>query len=121
VIVGLMISFASASAAMADADAAAYTACLFATSRSASVERLSASAFEQRLAGACRTEQRTLERALAGVLALQGQGHPVAQAKELTEDARRMIIDDYRRMLQLEPELRRLGEICKANPDRCRD
>jgi hypothetical protein len=121
----MMIALVMLAAAMPtdDADAAnlAYTQCLFATSRQASGERLPASAFEQRLANACLDEQQNLERKLAKVLASQGRRNAAAEAKGLAENARRTVADDYRRMLDLEPELRRIAEMCKANPEQCRD
>ena len=121
--IGILLSAAAALAPNSDVDAAslAYTQCLFATSRAASGERLSASAFEQRLAGACHDEQRSLERRLAKALASQGHCNTTAEAKGLAEDARQTVIDNYRRMLELEPELSRLAEMCKANPEQCRD
>jgi hypothetical protein len=118
-----MIGFLLFASAAADADAAnlAYTQCLFATSRVASGEHLPASAFEQRLASSCLDEQRSLERSLAQVLASQGHRNAAAEARALAENARETVSDDYRKMIELEPELRRLAEMCKANPDQCRD
>lgn len=118
-----MIALLLFAAAAPDADAAnlAYTQCLFATSRAASGEHLAASAFEQRLASACLAEQRSLEHSLARVLASQGHSNAAAEARALAENARETVNGDYRRMIELEPEFRRLAETCKANPDQCRD
>jgi hypothetical protein len=32
-----------------------------------------------------------------------------------------MVVDDYRRTVELQPQLKRLGELCRARPDQCRD
>ena len=118
-----MMGFLLFASAAADADAAnlAYTQCLFATSRAASGEHLPASAFEQRLARACLAEQRNLEHSLAKILASQGHSNAALEARALAENARETVNDDYRRMIELEPELRRIADMCKANPDQCRD
>ena len=118
---GLLLLAASTAADQADAANLAYTQCLFQTSREASGERLPASAFEQRLGSACLNEQRNLERRLAQVLAAQGHRNAADEARAVAENARETVVDDYRRMLELEPELRRIAEMCKANPDQCRD
>jgi hypothetical protein len=119
--IALLMLAAAMPADEADAANLAFTQCLFATSRQAAGEHLPAGAFDQRLANACLIEQQRLERSLARVLASQGHRNAAAEAKGLAENARRTVADDYRRMLDLEPELRRVAEMCKANPDQCRD
>jgi len=106
VILALLISAAGASA---DADAAnlAFVQCLFAQSRSAHTARLSPEQFEAALAGRCQAEERVLAGAAPNVGAT-------------AQEARQMVVEDYRRTVELEPELKRLGELCRSHPDQCR-
>jgi hypothetical protein len=120
VIAGLLLTAAGLTAD-ADASNLAYTQCLFATSRAANEARLSVGAFEERLATACRAEQRVVERSMGRVFAQRGERDGTASAHRLAEEARRGMVDTYRRTLELEPQLRKIGEICRANPDQCRD
>ena len=120
-ILGLVLMAGVSAASNADAANEAYTQCLFASSREAHAAHLSVSAFEARLATACDAEQAELERALARILASRGEVSASARAKRLTVDARRMVVDSYRRTQELEPQLRALGALCKAHPDQCRD
>ena len=102
----------------ADAANMAFTTCLFATSRSAHAAHLSVGAFEQKLASTCWSEQHVLERAMA--IIFRRRGEPAASAHSLAEDSRRALVQDYRRVIELEPELRKLAELCRAHPDQCR-
>lgn len=104
----------------ADAANMAFTTCLFATSRSAHAAHLSVGAFEQKLASTCWSEQHVLERAMATIFRRRGEPNPAASAHSLAEDSRRALVQDYRRVIELEPELRKLAELCRAHPDQCR-
>ena len=122
-IIGLLLFVAAASGgSTADADAAnlAFTQCLFATSRAASGERLSVSAFEQRLGNACLAEQRAAEDDLAGVLASRGDPAAASTARQLARHSREQVVDSYRRALELAPEFEKVAAMCKAHPDQCR-
>jgi hypothetical protein len=124
-VIGVFLLLATAvPAAVTDAadDAnLAYVQCLFATSRTASGDRLSIGAFEQRLANACLAQQSALERALAKSLARRGERNSAARAHGLADAARRTVVEDYRHALELEPQLKRIGEMCQAHPEQCRD
>lgn len=104
-----------------DAVSLAYTQCLFASSRAASAARLSADAFERRLATACIAEQRELERIAAKIFARRGDPDAAASAHRLGQSARQEIIANYRKALELEPQLKSVTEMCRAHPDQCRD
>ncbi|HEX8842865.1 MAG TPA: hypothetical protein VF757_11270 [Sphingomicrobium sp.] len=105
-----------------DADAAnlAYTQCLFATSRASNEARLPVSAFAQKLATLCLPEQHALERTSARIFERRGEPHPALKAHALAEAAREQVIDSYRRTLELEPQLKRIAELCRAHPEQCR-
>jgi hypothetical protein len=107
----LIAFLALAAASPTDAvDAAnlAYTQCLFATSRAASQARLSVSAFEEKLARSCIAQQNELKR-FAG-----------ESVDNLATAARREVVDAYRKALELEPQLKRIAEMCRAQPEQCR-
>jgi hypothetical protein len=106
-IVGLVIYAAAAASAEADAANLAYVQCLFAQSRSAHQAGMSPSQFETMLAGRCRAEERALQ---------QNGGNGGSSGQE----TRAIIVKDYRRIVELAPELHRLGELCRANPEQCR-
>ena len=109
--IGLLILAAAAAASPADAaDAAnlAFTQCLFATSRAASAARLAPSALEQKLATSCIAEQNQLERVAGGT-------------HDLADTARRQVVDAYRKALELETQMKRVAEMCRAHPEQCRD
>jgi hypothetical protein len=106
-IVGLVIYAAAAASAEADVAHLAYVQCLFAQSRSAHQAGLSPSQFETMLAGRCLTEERALQ---------QSGGHGGSSGQQ----ARAMVVEDYRRIVELAPELHRLGQLCRANPEQCR-
>ena len=107
----------------ADFDAAnlAFTQCLFETSRAANEERLSLSAFEQRLAGVCHREESVLEKLTAKALARNGDASPVATARQLGVNARAQVLESYRQLLAIRPELERIAAMCNAHPDQCRN
>ena len=104
----------------ADAANAAYVQCLFATSREAHAAQLPVDAFQQRLSTACSAEQRAFESTAAKVLVERGESNPAGKAKSLAEQARQQVINDYRRALELEPQLRNIAEMCRAHPEECR-
>jgi hypothetical protein len=110
VIALLILAAATSPSDAADAANLAFTQCLFATSRDASEARLSPGALEQKLANSCLSQQRDLERAYGGT-----RVHGLADA------ARRQVVDAYRKAVELEPELKQIGEMCRAHPEQCRD
>ena len=105
--VPLLVFSAAASSAHADAANLAYVQCLFAQSRLAHESRLSQEQFEAILAGRCRAEERAVLNASANAAA--------------TRQARQAVVDDYRRAVELEPQLKQLGELCRAHPEQCRN
>jgi hypothetical protein len=105
--VPLLMFGAAASSAHADAASLAFVRCLFAQSRLAHETHLSPDQFEAVLAGRCRAEERAVPDATADGAAMK--------------EARQMVVDDYRRAVELEPQLKRLGELCRAHPEQCRD
>jgi hypothetical protein len=111
----------SALASAADDASGAYIQCLFATSRAATRDRLSVGQFESRLASSCIAEEQTVVRTTAAVLVRRGERNAASSARQLAHSARQQVIDDYQRAIELEPELRKLGELCKAHPDQCRN
>jgi hypothetical protein len=119
----LMAAQAGSSALSSAADDAsgAYIQCLFAASRTANNDRLSVAEFQSRLASSCIAEEQTVVRTTAAVLARRGERNAAGNARQLAHSARQQVIDDYRRALELEPELRSLGELCRAHPDQCRN
>ena len=118
-ILAALLLFA-APADAADAANMAFTQCLFATSRSANGAHLSPGAFAQKLAGTCHSEQHALETAMAAILRQRGEANAAASAHNLAEDSRRTVIEDYRRAIEIEPELKKLAELCREHPDECR-
>lgn len=111
----------SALASAADDASGAYIQCLFATSRAANRDRLSVGEFQSRLASSCTAEEQSVVRTTTAVLARRGERNAAGNARQLAQSARQQVIDDYRRALELEPELRNLGELCRAHPDQCRN
>jgi hypothetical protein len=123
-LIALLISAAAVPAAlMAEGDAAnlAYLECLFSTSREAHRSDLSVSRFEATLASACRSEQRTADRTMARILALRGDGSATAHAQQTGEEVRQGMVADYRRVIELEPQLKAFAAMCKAHPEQCRE
>jgi hypothetical protein len=120
-IAALLLVAGSANAAAVEASdtGLAYTRCLFASSRAAAPGRLSLSAFQRSLAGACLSEQRALERDSMRLFSLRGEPDPSGQARGLSEDARRQVVETYRQMLELAPQFERMREICRADPSQC--
>jgi hypothetical protein len=106
-IVGLVIYAAAATSADADAANLAYVQCLFAQSRSAQRAGMSPGQFERMLPGRCLAEER----------AQQQNG---VDGGASGQEARAMIVENYRRIVELGPELHRLAELCRANPQQCR-
>ena len=87
--------------ATADDANEAYVKCLFATSRAASASHLSVEAFEARLGSACTDEEAALVRAMANVLQRRGESNATAQAERAAKDARRSVVETYRRAIEL--------------------
>jgi len=118
----LLVAGSAANAATVEAGdtGLAYTQCLFTSSRAAHQAGMSVSAFERSLAGACLSEQRALERASTRLFSLRGEPDPSGQARSMSEDARRQVVETYRQTLELAPQLERMGEICRADPSQCR-
>ena len=109
--IGLLILAAAANPNNAvDAANLAYTQCLFATSRAASQAHLTVSAFEEKLARSCIAEQHELEHAAGGT-----------QAHEIADAGRRDVVDAYRKAIELEPQMKRIAQMCRAYPEQCRD
>ena len=102
-----------------DADSA-YVGCLFATSRAANGAGLSLEAFERKLASACHEEEEASVRAGAAVLRARGEANAVSTERQMAEDARRSVLDTYRHAIALQPELKKLAELCREHPDQCR-
>jgi len=116
-----LLLIAQASTDLADEANGAYVQCLFARSRAANEARLSLSEFEGRLASSCAAEEQTSVRATAAVLARRGERNAAGTARRLAASARQQVIDSYRRAIELEPELRKIGDLCRAQPERCRN
>jgi hypothetical protein len=79
----------------------AYVQCLFAVSRSASAVHVDVEAFRGRLASACTSEEAALVRAGAAVLARRGEPNAASKMRQVTQDARRSVVDTYRFAAQL--------------------
>jgi hypothetical protein len=104
----------------ADAANLAYAQCLFAVSRESSEARLSVGQFERELEGSCLAEARRLRLLSTKILALRGDANAAVSAEQLDREARQGMIHNYQRTLELGPQLERLAEICKVQPDACR-
>ena len=87
-------------AAADDADAA-YVQCLFATSRAANGAGLSLEAFERKLASACHEEEEASVRAGTAVLIARGEPNAASSERQMAEEARRSVVDTYRKILEL--------------------
>lgn len=123
IMIGLMLwAQAVPDRLMAEADAAnlSYTQCLFAVSREAHGAGLSIAAFERRLATRCLAEERELAALSARIFTVRGDRDGAATANRLTRDARSGMVENYRRTLELEPQLEELAKACRARPDACR-
>lgn len=107
---------------MARADAAnlSYTQCLFAASREAHGAGQSVAAFERRLATRCLAEERELASASARIFTLRGDPAGMAKANQLTREARRGMVENYRRIPEFEPQIEELAKICRERPEACR-
>lgn len=93
--------------AAADNADEAYVGCLFATSRAANGAGLSLEAFERKLASACHAEEEASVRAGAAVLMARGEPNAVSTERQMAEDARRSVVDTYRKILELTAEAQR--------------
>jgi len=123
IMIGLALwAVAAADSLMAQADGAnmSYTQCLFAASREAQGAGLPAAEFERRLAARCLTEERELEAVSARIFALRGDRAGAAQADRMTREARRGMVENYRRILEIEPQIEALAKTCRARPEACR-
>ena len=98
----LLLSLAAASVPQALLDRAdsanqAFVECLFAVSRTASAQQLSAQGFDARIEGACQAEERALVEAGAKVLTARGEQSTQAKAARAASDARQMVRQQYHR------------------------
>jgi hypothetical protein len=87
--------------AAADDANGAYVQCLFATSRAANAAHLSVEAFETKLASSCLTEEASLVRTGTAVMAARGETDAASTVKREAADARRSVVDTYRKILEL--------------------
>jgi hypothetical protein len=92
--------------AAADDANGTYVQCLFATSRAASAGGLSVQAFERQLATACRSEAKATVRAGAAILVARGESDAVSSSRRVADEARRSVLDTYRRIRELSGEQR---------------
>jgi hypothetical protein len=103
----------------ADAANLAHAQCLFATMRAANQAHLPADAFERRLKSACSAEAQRLRRVSAKVFAARGESDPGAKADRLIEGGYRSAVEEYRRLPEMERQIRAVAESCKADPKSC--
>jgi hypothetical protein len=118
---GLVLLASVSATADADAANAAFTQCMFATARKANAAHLPVSGFEAMLDRSCQSEERELERATTRILAARGEPDANTRAKRLGLDARRMVVESYRKAQELGPQLESVAALCKAHPEQCRD
>ena len=85
----------------ADEANGAYVQCLFAVSRAANRARLSVDEFERKLASACLAEEEALVRTGIPILRLKGEPDPASRVKQEAQEARRSVLDTYRKVLEL--------------------
>ncbi len=97
-----------------------YVQCLFATSRAAHSANLSIDQFERKLAASCQAEERATQDASVSIFRFRGDPDPVTKAHRLSREARQGLVEDYRRYFEVEPELQRIAELCRTQPDACR-
>ena len=103
----------------ADAAGLAHTQCLFATMRSANRTHLSVDTFELRLRSSCSAEAERLRTASARIFSARGDSEPIAKAAALIEESYRSAVEEYRRLPEIEQQLRGIAELCKADPKSC--
>jgi hypothetical protein len=87
----------------ADEAAGAYAQCLFAVSRAANRAGLAAEAFERKLASSCLAEEEAVVRTAIPIFRLKGMADPVSSARQNAQDARRSVVETYRKILQFRP------------------
>ena len=103
----------------ADAASQAYVGCLFAVTREANAAGLPVEQFERRLAGSCLAEEQAARRVDSRIFALRGDPNPAAKAAALAEETRKGMIANYRRLPDVERQLKQLAEICRQQPSAC--
>ena len=121
-LLGLLMAAQVPADLMARADEAAgtYVQCLFATVRESNQAGLSVAQFERRLGAACLAEEQR-HRALAiRIFRLRGDPAPIRKAEQLDAETRRGMVDDYRKLPEMERKLKDLAELCRAQPDACK-
>ena len=87
----------------ADAANGAYVQCLFAQSRAANRARLGAEEFERKLALSCTAEEEAVVRTAIPIFRLKGMADPVSSARQDAQDARRSVVETYRKILKFRP------------------
>jgi hypothetical protein len=95
-------SISQGTADAADSANQAYVQCLFATSRAASAARLSVDVFENKLASSCAAEENDAVRALTAALRQRGESNAASTARQAVSDARRSVVETYRRATELQ-------------------
>ena len=105
----------------ADAASLAHTECEFATVRAANQARLPAAALEERLGTSCAAEERALRSASIRVFRARGNPNPDVEADRMIRNGRRLMVENYRKLPEIEAQLEQLSEICRARPEACRE
>jgi hypothetical protein len=104
----------------ADRASQAYIGCLFATSREAHGARLPPGEFDSKLANACQTEQRAAQRLMTRLLSERGEASPASKAEQMMGEARSSVSATYESLQRIGPQLEKVAEICRQQPDACR-
>ena len=89
--------------AAADEANAAFVQCLFAVSRAANGARLGADEFERKLGSSCLAEEAAVVRTGIIVLRRRGVSDPESTVRREAQDARRSVLDTYRKGLEFRP------------------
>jgi hypothetical protein len=120
----ILVALALAAAAVpqslldeADAANLAHTQCLFRTMRAAKEADLSPEQFERRLQSNCSAQAQRLRSVSARIS--EARGEPRSSADQLIEETYRSAVEEYRRLPQIEQQLRIYSAHCKADPKSC--
>ena len=76
--------------------------CQFAIARAANGEHLTVEAFERRLDSSCLAEEQALERVSAAFSARRGEANATSQARDMTAEGRRTMVETYRQVLEMQ-------------------